>query len=196
MVSVSGCVQRPGNYEVELGIPSREIIFDLAGGPAEGRRVKAWFPGGSSSPVLTEAELDLPYTFEAMAEAGSMLGSGSIIVCRRHRLDPRAGAADGALLPPRVVRQVHALPRGHQLDGEDARADHPRRGDADGPRHHRLGAGEHHRPLPLRARRLDGDAGRARWWRKFRGEFEQAIAAREPGAIRAAIDRPLTTGAA
>jgi NADH-quinone oxidoreductase subunit F len=42
--------------------------------------VKAWFPGGSSAPVLTAAELDLPYSFEAMAEAGSMLGSGSIIV--------------------------------------------------------------------------------------------------------------------
>ncbi len=80
VVSVSGCVQKPGNYEVELGIPSRELIFDLAGGLPEGRRVKAWFPGGSSSPVLTEAELDLPYTFEEMAEAGSMLGSGSIIV--------------------------------------------------------------------------------------------------------------------
>jgi NADH-quinone oxidoreductase subunit F len=80
VVSVSGCVQRPGNYEVELGIPSRELIFDLAGGPPPGRRVKAWFPGGSSAPVLTEDELDLPYSFEAMAEAGSMLGSGSIII--------------------------------------------------------------------------------------------------------------------
>jgi len=80
VVSVSGCVQRPGNYEIELGIPSRELIFDLAGGPDEGRSVKAWFPGGSSSPVLTDAELDLPYSFEAMAEAGSMLGSGSIII--------------------------------------------------------------------------------------------------------------------
>jgi NADH-quinone oxidoreductase subunit F len=80
VVSVSGCVQRPGNYEVELGIPAREIIYGLAGGPPEGRRIKAWFPGGSSAPVLTEAELDLPYTFEAMADAGSMLGSGSIIV--------------------------------------------------------------------------------------------------------------------
>jgi NADH-quinone oxidoreductase subunit F len=80
VVSVSGCVERPGNYEIELGIPSRELIYGLAGGPLEGRRVKAWFPGGSSAPVLTEAELDLPYTFEAMAEAGSMLGSGSIIV--------------------------------------------------------------------------------------------------------------------
>jgi NADH-quinone oxidoreductase subunit F len=80
VVSVSGHVARPGNYEIELGITSREIIYGLAGGPPEGRRVKAWFPGGSSAPVLTEAELDLPYTFEALAEAGSMLGSGSIIV--------------------------------------------------------------------------------------------------------------------
>jgi NADH-quinone oxidoreductase subunit F len=80
VVSISGCVQRPGNYEIELGIPSREIVYGLAGGPPEGRRVKAWFPGGSSAPVLTEAELDLPYSFEAMADAGSMLGSGAIIV--------------------------------------------------------------------------------------------------------------------
>jgi NADH-quinone oxidoreductase subunit F len=80
VVSVSGCVRRPGNYEIELGIPSRDLIYGLAGGPPEGRRVKAWFPGGSSAPVLTDAELDLPYSFEAMADAGSMLGSGSIIV--------------------------------------------------------------------------------------------------------------------
>ncbi len=80
VVSVSGCVQRPGNYEIELGIPSRELIYGLAGGPPEGREVKAWFPGGSSAPVLTAAELDLPYSFEALADAGSMLGSGSIIV--------------------------------------------------------------------------------------------------------------------
>jgi NADH-quinone oxidoreductase subunit F len=80
VVSVSGNVQRPGNYEVELGVPSRQIIFDLAGGPPPGRRVKAWFPGGSSAPILTEEHLDLPYDFDHMAEAGSMLGSGSIIV--------------------------------------------------------------------------------------------------------------------
>ncbi len=80
MVSVSGNVQRPGNYEIELGLPAREIIYGLAGGPAEGRTVKCWFPGGSSAPILLEEHLDLPYTFEAMAEAGSMLGSGAIIV--------------------------------------------------------------------------------------------------------------------
>jgi NADH-quinone oxidoreductase subunit F len=80
LVSVSGHVQRPGNYEIELGIPSREIVYGLAGGPEEGREVKCWFPGGSSSPVLTREDLDLPYDFDSMAKAGSMLGSGAIIV--------------------------------------------------------------------------------------------------------------------
>jgi NADH-quinone oxidoreductase subunit F len=73
-------VRQPGNYEIELGVPARHIIFDLAGGPYPGGRVKAWFPGGSSAPVLTEEHLDLPYDFESMAQAGSMLGSGAIIV--------------------------------------------------------------------------------------------------------------------
>jgi NADH-quinone oxidoreductase subunit F len=80
LVSVSGNVQRPGNYEVELGTSSRSIIYDLAGGPPEGREVKFWFPGGSSSPVLTKDDLDIPYDFNSLAEAKSMLGSGAIIV--------------------------------------------------------------------------------------------------------------------
>jgi NADH-quinone oxidoreductase subunit F len=80
LVSVSGDVKRPGNYEIELGTPSREIIFDLAGGPPDGRTVKLWFPGGSSAPVLTAEDLDIPYDFDSMAKAGSMLGSGAIIV--------------------------------------------------------------------------------------------------------------------
>ncbi|HSZ14773.1 MAG TPA: NADH-quinone oxidoreductase subunit NuoF [Solirubrobacteraceae bacterium] len=80
LVSVSGHVQRPGNYEIELGIPSREIIYGLAGGPAEGRTVKCWFPGGSSSPVLKAEDLDVPYDFNSLAAAGTMLGSGAIIV--------------------------------------------------------------------------------------------------------------------
>jgi NADH-quinone oxidoreductase subunit F len=80
VVSVSGHVKRPGNYEIELGIPSREIIFDLAGGPPDGRQVKCWFPGGSSSPVLKPEDLDVPYDFNSLAAAGSMLGSGAIIV--------------------------------------------------------------------------------------------------------------------
>jgi NADH-quinone oxidoreductase subunit F len=81
IVSVSGCVRNPGNFEVELGIPTRDLIMGLAGGPREGCEIKFFFPGGSSSPVLTAEEgLDLPYDFDSMAKAGSMLGSGSVIV--------------------------------------------------------------------------------------------------------------------
>jgi NADH-quinone oxidoreductase subunit F len=80
LVSISGRVQRPGNYEIELGIPSREIIYGLAGGPPQGSEIKCWFPGGSSAPVLTPDDLDVPYDFDSLAKAGSMLGSGAIIV--------------------------------------------------------------------------------------------------------------------
>src|SRR6201995_3581670 len=80
LISTSGDVRRPGNYEIELGIPSREIIYGLAGGPPEGHQVKFWFPGGSSSPVLTGDDLDIPYDFDSMAKAGTMLGSGAIII--------------------------------------------------------------------------------------------------------------------
>jgi NADH-quinone oxidoreductase subunit F len=80
VVSISGNVMRPGNYEVELGIPAREIIEGLAGGVGPGRRVKFWHPGGSSSPVLLEEHLDLPFDYESLAQAGSMLGTASVIV--------------------------------------------------------------------------------------------------------------------
>ena len=159
IVSVSGNVQRPGNYEVELGISGRDIVYGLAGGPPEGRRVKCWFPGGSSAPVLLEEHLDLPYTFEAMAKAGSMLGSGAIIVVDDSEPLVPLGAAAGGVLPARVVRQVRALPRGHELDREDPRADRRGRGHPDGPGHHGPGSGQHHRELSVRAWRLDGDAG-------------------------------------
>ncbi len=85
LVSISGDVTRPGNYEIELGIPSREIIYGLAGGPPSGLDVKLWFPGGSSAPVLTKDDLDIPYDFDSLAKAGSMLGSGAIIVADESR---------------------------------------------------------------------------------------------------------------
>ena len=85
LVSISGDVKRPGNYEIELGIPSREIIYGLAGGPPSGKKVKFWFPGGSSSPVLTGDDLDIPYDFDSMAKAGTMLGSGAIIIADESR---------------------------------------------------------------------------------------------------------------
>ena len=99
LVSVSGHVQRPGNYEIELGIPSRDIIYGLAGGPPEGRAVKLWFPGGSSAPVLTGDDLDIPYDFDSMAKAGSMLGSGAIIV-----VDDSTSVVDVALKTAKFYR--------------------------------------------------------------------------------------------
>src|ERR687898_169682 len=100
VVSVSGDVLRPGNYEVELGVETKRIINGLAGGPPNGRKLKGFFPGGSSAPVLTAEEgLDLPYSFEAMAGAGSMLGSGSIIV-----FDDTTGVVELAL---RTARFYH-----------------------------------------------------------------------------------------
>ncbi len=160
LVSVSGHVQRPGNYEIELGIPAREIIYGLAGGPEEGREVKCWFPGGSSSPVLTADDLDIPYDFNSLAKAEVDARLRRDHRRRRLHADPRRSAQGREVLPPRVLRQVHAVPRGNQLDRQDARADRLGRGHADGPRDHGLGAGAHHRQLPVRARRRDGDADR------------------------------------
>ncbi len=80
LISISGNVQRPGNYEIELGMKARDIIYGLAGGPEPGREIKFWFPGGSSSPVLKPEDLERSYDFDSMARAGSMLGSGAIIV--------------------------------------------------------------------------------------------------------------------
>jgi NADH-quinone oxidoreductase subunit F len=99
LVSVSGHVTNPGNFEIELGMPSREIIYDLAGGPPAGRKVKLWFPGGSSAPVLTEDDLDLAYDFDTMAKAGSMLGSGAIIV-----VDDSTSVVDVALKTAKFYR--------------------------------------------------------------------------------------------
>jgi NADH-quinone oxidoreductase subunit F len=80
VVSISGDVQRPGNYEIQFGIPARDIIYGLGGGPHDGREIKFWFPGGSSSPVLTKDDLDISYDYDSLAKAGSMLGTASIIV--------------------------------------------------------------------------------------------------------------------
>jgi len=78
--SVSGHVRRPGNYELPLGISLREIIYEHAGGLREGRKLKAVIPGGASTPILTADKIDTPMAFETLAEAGSALGTGAIIV--------------------------------------------------------------------------------------------------------------------
>jgi NADH-quinone oxidoreductase subunit F len=78
--SLSGNVRRGGNYELELGTTLRELVYDHGGGLEEGRTLKAIIPGGSSVPVLTPDQIDTPLDADSMAEAGSMLGSGAVIV--------------------------------------------------------------------------------------------------------------------
>ena len=78
--SVSGHVNKPGNYEVPLGTPFADLL-DMAGGVLEGRKLKAVIPGGSSMPVLPAATMmQLDMDFDSIAKAGSGLGSGAVIV--------------------------------------------------------------------------------------------------------------------
>lgn len=79
--SVSGCVLKPGNFELPLGYPLKDLIFQDAGGLRPGRQLKAVIPGGSSAPVLTAQEaLSVTLDYESLAQVGSMLGSGAVIV--------------------------------------------------------------------------------------------------------------------
>ena len=77
---VSGHIQRPGNFEVPMGFNFKEFLFDVCGGPPEGREIKAVIPGGSSVPIMSADELDVAMDYESMAKIGTMLGCGSVIV--------------------------------------------------------------------------------------------------------------------
>ena len=77
---LSGHVRRPGVYELPLGVPLRELIFEHGGGIREGHRLKAVIPGGPSVPLLTEKHLDTRMDFDSLIAAGSMLGSAGVIV--------------------------------------------------------------------------------------------------------------------
>ncbi|MDT8375412.1 MAG: NADH-quinone oxidoreductase subunit NuoF [Mariprofundaceae bacterium] len=78
--SVSGHVNRPGNYEVPMGTSLKTLVEDYCGGLQHGTVPRAIIPGGSSSPWLMAADYEIPLTFDALAKAGSMLGSGAIIL--------------------------------------------------------------------------------------------------------------------
>jgi NADH-quinone oxidoreductase subunit F len=78
--TISGKVERPGNYELPLGTPLRVLLEDVAGGVPGGRSLKAWTPGGSSTPLLTAEHIDTPLDYESIAAAGSLLGTGAVMV--------------------------------------------------------------------------------------------------------------------
>ena len=80
-VGVSGHAAHPGIYEVPMGVPMRDVLFTYAGGVRGGKQLKAFAPSGPSSGYLPASMLDVRLDFKALAEAGSMLGSGAIVVC-------------------------------------------------------------------------------------------------------------------
>jgi NADH-quinone oxidoreductase subunit F len=80
LFGISGHVERPGVYELPMGYSLRKAIYDVAGGIRGGKQLKAVVPGGASCPVLRADEIDVGLDFDQMAKAGTMLGSGGIVV--------------------------------------------------------------------------------------------------------------------
>jgi NADH-quinone oxidoreductase subunit F len=78
--SISGNVVRPGNYELELGTPMRELIYDWAGGIPDGCELKAVIPGGSSVPALSPDQIDVPLDYDSLGALGTFFGAASLIV--------------------------------------------------------------------------------------------------------------------
>jgi NADH-quinone oxidoreductase subunit F len=80
LYSISGHVNKPGIYELPLGYPLRKLIYEVAGGIPNGKKLKAVIPGGSSCPLLSPEEIDVAMDYDSVAKIGSMLGSGGTVV--------------------------------------------------------------------------------------------------------------------
>jgi len=78
--SLSGHVNKPGNYELPMGTTARDVIYKYGGGIRGGKELKGFFPGGSSTPMLTPEHLDTPMDFEGLASVGSLLGTAALCV--------------------------------------------------------------------------------------------------------------------
>jgi len=77
---LSGHINKPGVYELPMGYNLKKMIYEVGGGIPNGRKLKAVVPGGSSCPLLTSEEIDLPMDFDTLMKAGSMLGSGGVVM--------------------------------------------------------------------------------------------------------------------
>jgi len=80
LLCVAGHINKPGIYEIPLGMNMKKIIYEMAGGIPNGKKLKAVIPGGSSCPLMTADEIDLPMDYDSVAKAGSMMGSGGMVV--------------------------------------------------------------------------------------------------------------------
>lgn len=84
-IGVSGDVVRPGVYEIPMGLPVSDVIFKYAGGLPNGKKLKSFAPSGPSSGFLPASMVDVRLDFKSLADAGSMLGSGALVVCSEER---------------------------------------------------------------------------------------------------------------
>jgi NADP-reducing hydrogenase subunit HndC len=84
-IGVSGDVVRPGVYEIPMGLPVSDVIFKYAGGLPNGKKLKGFAPSGPSSGFLPASMVDVRLDFKSLADAGSMLGSGALVVCSEDR---------------------------------------------------------------------------------------------------------------
>ena len=186
--SVIGDVQKPGNYEVPLGTPFTKLL-ELAGGVRKGRTLKAVIPGGSSAPVLPAAiMMECTMDYDSIAKAGSMLGSGAVIVMDDSRSMVESllrlsyfymHESCGQCTPCRegtgwLCRMVDRIANG-QGQAE-------RHGPAE------FGGRQHPGPHHLRARRCRGDAGA-----RDDQAFPPRVRGVDPG-LRAARRRPRPEG--
>ncbi len=80
LFALSGCVNKPGVYELPAGTPFRELIYEHGGGILDGKELKAIIPGGTSAAVLSADQVDLPMDFDTLAKVKSMAGSGAVII--------------------------------------------------------------------------------------------------------------------
>ena len=182
VVSVSGDVQRPGNYEVELGIETKRIINGLAGGPPKGPDDQGFFPGGSSAPVLTRGGARPPVQLRgdgrtpgrcsarARSSSSTTPPASFELALRTARFYHHESC--GKCTPCRegtnwTVKMLERMIRGEAtpIDLETVASVQD----------------EHHRQLPVRPRRLDGDAGRVDG-QEVPDEFMEAIEHGVPGA--------------
>jgi len=84
-VGISGDVRKPGVYEIPMGLPMSEVVYNLAGGIVDGKKLKAFAPSGPSSGYLPASEVNVRLDFKSLAAIDSMLGSGAIVVCAEGR---------------------------------------------------------------------------------------------------------------
>ena len=124
--ALAGKITNTGIIEVPMGTPLREIVEEMGGGAPDGGKVKAVQTGGPSGGCIPAQHLDTPVDYESLATLGSIMGSGGMIVMDETNQHGRCGPLFHGVLPRRILRQVHSLPRRHGADAPLADQNHRR----------------------------------------------------------------------